>query len=229
MRVRVHQRALLLNLPLAEIAEDVEIVGELLERPRTGAEEHAIVDVVLVGRVGRLGLGRMDRRHLRGAVPQEKRVRPFHLRQVAAQDVGNPAVGRDDRPDLPHAGDFAVLRAVDRPHVPAVRRFELDADGQRRRDSSPRSERKAAGWRARRIWLRRQSTHRESASRPSPYDPSRRGPRRGTFRDAARSKTEAGQSPPLPWSRGARPRAETRAFAAAAWSGRAARSTDRKT
>ena len=41
MRVRVHERALLLDLPLAQIAHDVELVGELLERPRLGAEEDA--------------------------------------------------------------------------------------------------------------------------------------------------------------------------------------------
>ena len=54
----------------------------------------------------------------------------FDLREAAAEHVGNPTIGGDDGADLPNAGDLAKFRAVDRPHVPAVRGVELDAHGQ---------------------------------------------------------------------------------------------------
>src|SRR5262245_35994895 len=122
MRMGIGESALLLNLPLSHVAGDIKVVRELFERARGGAEKGAVIDVILVARIRRLRLGSADKAPdfaivLRIALSELQRMRAFELRQRPAEDVGNPAVSGNNRPDFPDAGDLAILRAVDAAHV----------------------------------------------------------------------------------------------------------------
>src|SRR5262245_38537037 len=105
VRMGVGERALLLNLPLAHIAENVKVVREFFKGARGRSKKRAVVNVVFIVGVRRLRVRRSyGTPHfaivVRIAPAKLQRMRTFELRQRRTKNVGNPSIAGDDRADL---------------------------------------------------------------------------------------------------------------------------------